>query len=149
MNLQTKYLGEIDVDQDKMLHFPSGLPGFIDEKQFALLEMPGNPVFQVLQSVKTPDIAFIVVSPYQFYQDYVIDLDDRSAISLDISHASDVIVLTIVTVKEPLEASTLNLKAPIIINSQNNKGEQYILTTDAYPSQAAIMASNSTTVKGE
>lgn len=149
MKLRTKYLGEVEVDHDKVLQFPSGLPGFINEKQFILLEMPGNPVFQVLQSVKTSDIAFIVVNPYHFYQDYVIDLDDSLIQNLDISHEKDVIVLAIVTVKEPFDTSTLNLKAPIIINSQNQRGKQYILNTDAYPSKAAIASSVSTSVKGD
>ncbi|SFA88262.1 flagellar assembly factor FliW [Lentibacillus halodurans] len=149
MRLQTKYLGEMDVDQDKILQFSSGLPGFTHEKQFVLLDMPGNPFFQVLQSAQTPEIAFIVVNPYHFYQDYVIDLDDNLIESLDINHGKDVIVLAIVTVKKPFDTSTLNLKAPIIVNLQNQQGKQYILKTDVYPSKAAIASTVSTQAKGE
>ncbi|MFD1361683.1 flagellar assembly protein FliW [Lentibacillus salinarum] len=149
MRIQTKYLGEMEVDHHKILQFPSGLPGFTNEKQFVLLDMPRNPVFQILQSADTPDIAFVVVNPYHFYQDYVVDLDDSLLVSLSISNEADVIVLAIVTVKKPFDTSTLNLKAPIIINSQNQLGKQYILNTDVYPSKAAITSSVSTAVKGE
>ncbi|QKY69939.1 flagellar assembly protein FliW [Lentibacillus sp. CBA3610] len=149
MHIKTKYLGEMEVDFNKIIEFPSGLPGFTDERQFILLDMPGNPVFQILQSADTPEIAFIVVTPYHFYQDYVVDLDDSLLTSLAISNEADVMVLAIVTVKKPFDSSTLNLKAPIIINSQNQQGKQYILNTDVYPSKAAIALSASTSVKGE
>lgn len=149
MHIQTKYLGPMEVDHDKMLQFPSGLPGFTDERQFVLLDMPGNPLFQILQSADTPDIAFVVVNPYHFYQDYVVDLDDGLLAGLGIRNEADVTVLAIVAVKKPFDTSTLNLKAPIIINSQNQHGKQYILNTDAYTSKAAIVSPASTSVKGE
>ncbi|SFD96876.1 flagellar assembly factor FliW [Lentibacillus persicus] len=149
MYIQTKYMGSVEVDPSKILYFSSGLPGFIEEKEFVLLNTAENSVFQILQSADTPEIAFVVVNPYYFYQNYVFDLDENLLNGLSITDAEDVMVLAIVTVRKPFAESTLNLKAPIIINSQNQQGKQYILNTDSYPSKAAITLPDSASVKGE
>ncbi|MFD2044993.1 flagellar assembly protein FliW [Ornithinibacillus salinisoli] len=149
MKIETKYLGEMDIIESNVIEFPSGLPGFIDENQFVLLDLPGNPIFQVLQSVTSKNVAFIVTNPYHFYQDYTFELDSNLLESLDIQEEKDVVVLTIVTLKEPFQSSTINLKAPVIINLTKNYGKQYILNLEDYPSKASIAPSNPSTRKGE
>lgn len=149
MKIETKYLGDMEIVDSRVIQFPSGLPGFIDETKFVLLDLPDNASFQIMQSIITPSIAFIVTNPYQFYQNYVIDLDEGIIDNLQIEDDKDVIVLVIVTVKDPFNTSTINLKAPIIINSQTKQGKQYILNVDEYPSKAAIAPSASSTGKGE
>lgn len=149
MKIETKYLGDMEITDSKIIQFSSGLPGFIDETKFVLLDLPDNTAFQILQSVNTPSIAFIVTNPYHFYQNYSIDLDDGIISNLQIENDKDVVVLVIVTVKDPFNTSTINLKAPIIINSQTKRGKQYILNMDDYPSKAAIAPSISSAGKGE
>ncbi|MFB4167832.1 flagellar assembly protein FliW [Virgibacillus sp. JSM 102003] len=149
MKIETKYLGDTEITDSKIIQFSSGLPGFIDETKFVLLDLPDNTAFQILQSVDTPSIAFIVTNPYLFYQNYTIDLDDGIIANLQIENDKDVVVLVIVTVKDPFNTSTINLKAPIIINSQTKRGKQYILNMDDYPSKAAIAPSTSSAGKGE
>src|SRR5699024_7712639 len=75
MIIKTKYLGNMQISQSKIIKFPSGIPGFLEELEFALLDLPGNPIFQTLQSLKTPELAFIVVNPYHFYRDYEFKLE--------------------------------------------------------------------------
>ena len=41
-------------------------------------------------------------------------------------------VLSIVVVPEDINKMTMNLKAPIIINTKNNRGMQVVLDTDKY-----------------
>lgn len=50
MKMTSTYLGEIEVDESKIIKFPSGIPGFSESKQFVLLELPDNPIFHILQS---------------------------------------------------------------------------------------------------
>lgn len=149
MKLQTKYLGDVQIETSQIIHFHSGLPGFIEETEFALLDLPGNPVFQALQSTKTKDLAFIVTNPYHFYMDYEFTLDDPIVESLAIKSKRDVAVLTIVTLKSPFEASTINLKAPIIINSTRQQAKQYILNMADYPTKASIVPPNASKTKGD
>ncbi|WP_099159879.1 flagellar assembly protein FliW [Virgibacillus ndiopensis] len=149
MNIQTKYFGEMVVDDSNIIQFPGGVPGFVEEKEFVLLDFPGNSVFQVLQSFKTENLAFIVTIPYHFYREYSFDLDDSIQESLQIETESDVTVFSIVTLANTFEKSTLNLKAPVIINSKSKLGKQYILNNDDYPSKAKIWPTVASGVKGE
>lgn len=149
--IETKYLGEVDINQSKIIQFPSGIPGFLDEDKFVLLHLPDNPIFQILQSVQTPALAFIVVNPYHFYNDYEFRLDEQLIEYLQIKRKEDVSVLAIVTLKQPFKQSTINLKAPLIINTKLNDGKQYVLTSDKYSSKTPIVpeADQSAKVEGD
>src|SRR5699024_7645913 len=138
MKLQTKYVGAVDVKEEKIINFPFGLPGFEKETSFVLLELPGNPIFQTLQSVTNENLAFIVIHPYHSYKDYEFKLDQTIQDHLKIQEQADVFVLTIVTLKQPFEQSTINLKAPIIINEKEMLAKQYVLVDDAYETKAPL-----------
>ncbi|MGJ9457624.1 flagellar assembly protein FliW [Oceanobacillus sp. CF4.6] len=141
MKIQTKYLSEVEIEDYKIIQFPFGLPGFVHETQFVLLDLPDNPIFQILQSIASANVAFIVTNPYQIYEEYTFELDESLMESLQIKKEIEVAVLSIVTLKNPFKTSTLNMKAPIIINSALRQGKQYILNSDDYSSKAPIIPS--------
>src|SRR5699024_1142448 len=135
---QTKYLGETEIDENKIITFSQGLPGFPDEREFAILDLPGNEVFHVLQSLNIPEIAFIITNPYHFRKDYSFNLDHNFLDSMSIEKPEDVAVFVIVTIREPFSKSTLNLKAPIIVHAEKKEGKQFILNTDQYATKTPI-----------
>lgn len=141
MKIQTKYLGEITIDSKKIITFANGLPGFNNEKQFILLPIPETvpESFQTLQSIQTPELAFVVTNPYQIYHDYEFRLDQPTIDQLKITSERDLFILTIVTLTSPFEQSTINLKAPIIINGEARYGKQYILNDCSYPTKAPLV----------
>lgn len=147
MYIQTKYLGELSIKEEQVIHFLDGLPGFPNETRFVLLELPENPFFNILQSIHTKDVAFIVTSPYHFYKTYAFDLSPSIIEKLQIETESDVNVLTIVTLATPFSKSTINLKAPLILNIKKQYGKQYILNETDYPIKAPITTLQK--VKGE
>lgn len=138
LKIETKYLGEIDISDDKIVHFESGIPGFENEKKFVLLDIADNVMFQILQSVESKNLAFFVVNPYLLFEDYSIQLNESIIDSLDIKEQNDVVVLSVMTLKEPFSKSTVNLKAPLIINIKNKRGKQYILNDDTYSMRVTI-----------
>ncbi len=127
MTIQTKFHGMVEVKTDQVWEFPKGLPGFEDEKSFVLLPVEGNDVFQVLQSTVSTEVALIVSNPFQLVDDYSFDIDDSTIEFLDVRKQEDIIVLGVVSLKEPFEASTINLQAPIIMQVANKKAKQMIL----------------------
>jgi len=149
MIIKTKYLGDVEIAENKILKFESGLPGFNDEKEFALLNFPGNETFQILQSISNENLAFIVTNPYHFYTDYEFTLNAQIRESLQIEQSDDVLVLAIVTLKDTINKSTMNLKAPIIINRKLKYGKQYIINDDSIPMRALLAPPEEITVKGE
>lgn len=148
MKIETKYLGEMEIDESKIIHFESGLPGFLDEKSFVVLDIPGNNVLQILQSVTTPELAFIVTNPHYFYEDYEFKLEDSIVELLGIKKKEEIVVMSILTVRDPFPTSTINLKAPLIINWANKRGKQVVLNDEKYSMKASISLSASS-VEGE
>lgn len=149
MKIKTKYLGDVRIEETKIIQFSTGIPGFIDETAFVILDLPDNPAFQILQSIQSVDVAFVVTNPYVIYADYTFHLDDNILDNLQIKKTADVVVLTIVTLKKPFHTSTLNLKAPIIIQPGTMQGKQYILNQEDYSTKAAIEPINAAKAKGD
>ncbi|SES71743.1 flagellar assembly factor FliW [Salinibacillus kushneri] len=132
MKVDTLYFGEMEIKEESLIHFEAGLPGFQDEKKFIVLKLPDNKAFQILQSIQTRELAFVLTVPYFTYQDYEFDLDNGTISQLDIEKPEDVSVYSIVTLQDTLKNSTLNLQAPVVINVRNNKGKQIVLNDQRY-----------------
>lgn len=132
MHVQTAYFGEIEIDSDNILNFQFGLPGFEKENEFILLPLEKNSVFQVLQSVQTTALAFVITNPYEITTNYSFDLEEATIHALDIKDEKEVAVFGIVSLKETIAKSTVNLKAPILLNTTNKKAKQVILNNEDY-----------------
>ena len=138
MKIQSTILGEVEALESEILTFDNGLPGFENEKIFILLSIEGNEVYQILQSINSKEVGFVTANPYLFISDYTFDLDESTVEALNIESEEDIIILTIVTVKEPFNASTVNLKAPVIINTKSKIAKQCILENADYPIRYSI-----------
>ncbi|WP_456273256.1 flagellar assembly protein FliW [Bacillus sp. AK031] len=138
MKLETKYHGNIEIDKEDILKFSQGIPGFVNEKEFILLSLPENEWFQVLQSVRTPELGFVVTDPFVFFNDYDFKLDSSTINTLEKPAEQDIKVLSIVTVREPLHETTTNLQAPVIINLANNEAKQVIINETNYQTRHFI-----------
>ncbi|MGA4516655.1 flagellar assembly protein FliW [Solibacillus silvestris] len=132
MKIQTAYMDDIEINEADLIHFQHGLPGFEEERQFILLSISNDSIYQVLQSINTTEIAFIVASPFIAIKDYNFELDEATVESLQINDEREVAVLGIVTLKETLASSTINLKAPIVLNTTNKKAKQVILDNSTF-----------------
>lgn len=138
MKIHTKFHGEIETTSDQLWKFLKGIPGFENEKEFVLLPIKGNEIFQVLQSTNTPSVAFIVTNPYTLIEDYSFDIDEPTIDLLNIDKPEDLFVLGILTVKQPFEISTINLQAPLIFQMNNRKAKQMILNDNRFPTRHVI-----------
>lgn len=144
MQIQTKFHGEINIQADQTWNFPKGLPGFEEEKEFVLLPIESNDIFQVLQSIHTPSTAFIVVSPYTLVENYTFKVDEPTINLLNIEKEQDVFVLSVVSLKDPFESSTINLQAPLIFQSTTKKAKQMILNDNIFSMRHSIGATAAT-----
>lgn len=112
--------------------FEKGIPGFEEYKKFELNDIEGNENLKMITSKEDSNIGFVSISPFKVKTKYEIDLNEETISELNIEKPEDVLVLNIITLGKTLESSTVNLKAPIIINIKNNKGKQLILQDDKY-----------------
>ncbi len=133
MILNTKHFGEIELKEEGILLFEEGLPGFDQIKKFIIIDsMEEDSPFKWLQSIDEPQLAFAVVNPFIFKEDYDFILSDDTVDKLGILQESDVAVYSIIVVPKDLEKISMNLKAPIVVNTENRKAAQIILDTDKY-----------------
>lgn len=133
MLLNTKHFGEIEIDESKIITFKEGIPGFENLKRYIVLYngVETSP-FRWLQCVDDGQLAFAVINPFMILGNYDIEIPEETVESLNIESITDVMVLAIVVVPEDPNKMTMNLKAPVIINTKNNSGMQVVLDTDMY-----------------
>ncbi|WP_017752656.1 flagellar assembly protein FliW [Clostridium tyrobutyricum] len=133
MELKTKYHGVLNYEEKDVIIFKNGIPGFDNLEKFILVPAEENSLFAILQSIEDIDIGLVVTSPFNIIKDYEFDLDDSKVCELNIENKKDVLVVNTVTVNSKLENITINLKAPIVINTNDKIGEQLILDNVDYP----------------
>ena len=116
--------GRMEIPADQVLVF-DGLPGFADARRFALLRHDRDSTFLWLVCLDRPDLAFIVTDPCQFFPDYLPKLSVSQLGAVEAQAAGAVEVYVIATVREG--STTLNLAAPVLVNSEARRGAQVIL----------------------
>ncbi len=121
------------------IEFKNGIPGFENYKKFIVNDIENNKDFKSIVSVDDEYVGFIAVSPFTIINDYEFDINDEVINLLEIEKAEDVMVLGLVRLGKTVKESTVNLKAPIIINIRNNKGMQYIIQNDKYLTREPII----------
>ena len=127
MLINTKYLGEVEIEASEILSFHHGLLGFQEYKEFILLPLDADLPLALLQSTEEVSIGFIVALPFAFKQDYAFDLSDEDKSDLQIEKEEDVLTYSIVTLNETFADSTINLLAPVVININKKIGKQIVL----------------------
>lgn len=133
MQLNTRHFGLIDIDEKYIIDFPEGVPGFEHVKKFVLLgKIEEDNPFQWLQGVDNTDLAFVVIDPRIIMPDYTVDVDDNEVSIIEINDVDKVQVYSIVVIPEDVSKMTANLKAPVLINLENNKGKQVVLEKSNY-----------------
>lgn len=137
MKVETKWFGTIEVGEEQILTFDKGIIGFEDWKKFTLIYDAEKGVEESsiywLQAIDEPTLALPIMDPTIVYEGYDPVVEDEVVNSLgdNIADATLLVVCT-VTVPEKLENMTVNLKAPIIINMDTNRGVQLIADNDDY-----------------
>lgn len=134
MTINTKVFGEITIDDEKIIHFPSGIIGFPDLTDFALLhdEEKGAGHIHWLQSVQEPAFAMPVMDPLVVMPEYNPEVDDELLKNIGELVEEELLVLVTVTVPSDLTKMTVNLKGPVIINAIEKKACQVIVEGDNY-----------------
>lgn len=134
--IQTRF-GEVEYDPSHVLHFPEGLIGLDQLKNF--LVMPNKkqgPLFWI-QCVDEPDFAFVVTDPTNFFLDYLVAPDDREREKLGIDGQGECFVLVIVSISEDKEI-TLNLSGPILYAPATNRALQVILEDPRFDTRTPL-----------
>ena len=135
MQIDTKYFGQIDVEEEKIIHFENGLFGFEEYKDYTILfdsEAGDNPFFSWLQSTTEKSLAFPVVNPQKVQEDYDPVVEDALLEELGEFGEGELVVLLLATVPADVKKTSVNMKAPLVIHAGNRKGVQLIAENADY-----------------
>ncbi|MCR5171613.1 MAG: flagellar assembly protein FliW [Treponema sp.] len=138
MEVKTKTMGTVSIDEKQIVEFPHGLFGFEDYHRYAVIEAEYQP-FYWLQSLDESSLAFIMVDPFLIVADYELDIDDKTLLEIGLDSPQDVILFSIVTIPADGGPVTANLQGPVVINRRNNQALQVILSDSRWTTKHNII----------
>lgn len=133
--------GTIEIEPDAILHLPNGLLGFSEYHEFGLARLPEgrHPQFRILQSMATPDLAFLVAP---------MNMESGAIDNADLAEASETLgiprkslaVLLIVTVRRDDAGAhvSVNMRAPVFVDVERRTARQYVLPNGKYSIRQAL-----------
>lgn len=120
-------------EEEVVLEFAAGLPGFPRSRRFVLEDLGENlQPFCRIRSISEPSIAFTVVPPGLLFPNYTVEIDDEHVNQLGLTSAGDVVTLVIVTTPRPPQPPTANLLGPIVINRVSRNAAQVVQHRSSY-----------------
>ena len=129
--------GEVEYDPANVLHFPAGLVGLPNLKDFVVMpNKKEGPLFWI-QSIEDPEVAFVLTDPTNFFLEYKVVPDTDEKQRLHIDSDEDCYILSIVTVP-PDQKITINLAAPILFSPKSNRAIQVILENSDYQTKTPL-----------
>ena len=130
MLIQTRDFGEMEIDEKDIITFVEPIFGFEDYRKYVWMEHEElNPHFVWLQSTEEPMVCFVLANPRELVPDYEVRLPEDTAAALG---EGGTLYFVLTVIRDPYYDSTVNLKSPVVINTQTGRAMQVILE-EAYP----------------
>ena len=129
-----------DNENKNIIIFPKGIPGFEEHTTFILEKEDDSPIVH-LESTEDKEVGFVLFPPQLYFSDYLskVEFGPEEVESLEITAEDTVEVWAIITLcLSDISKSTVNLRAPIVINPRTNQGFQFILTDENYSSRQQL-----------
>jgi len=145
MLVKTRFFGEVDIEDEKILTFDNGIMGFEDMKRWTLIydiEKGSEGPISWFQSLDMAELALPVINPYTVTAIYEPVVEDELLKPLGEFKDEELVTLLTITIpSEDPSKTTANFRAPILINPVNRKGIQVIVNNEDYPIKFSIYES--------
>ncbi len=132
MKIATRQFGELEFSEDMLIHFPKGMIGFEKCRRFLIVNDEDYEPFRWLIAVDEEEIGFPVLNPFLVTQNYDKELPHRLVKRL-LNRDQAIDLFCVVTLNGEGGKVTINLKSPIVIDYDEKRGEQLILSSDDVP----------------
>lgn len=137
MLIQTSRFGQVEVDDSRIITFPKGILGFPAFKRYVLIEPAQDATFWWLQSIETPELAFVVTDPSLFVSSYRVPIRPEQMADLGLVTIEKAQVLVIVNKRG--NVLTGNLQGPLVINVSTCTGEQLVLSERRFTTRVPLV----------
>lgn len=98
--------------------------GFESMKQVELKKI--DDIFMRMESVNDENISFTLINPFVL-REYDFEVPDNVKNLLSINEKSNLLILNIVLIQNPIEDSLVNFIGPLVFNTDTSKAAQIIL----------------------
>jgi flagellar assembly factor FliW len=137
VTFQSIRFGTVEIEPEDVIEFPFGLIG-LGGLQYALVDRNPGSGFIWLHAVDNPALALPVVSPFQFFSSFTLEIaaEDRERTGIEDASGAQLYV-TVRATPNPMDI-TANLRAPLLI--RDGRGYQVINTDEDAALQAPLFA---------
>ena len=137
MIIETSRFGQVEVDENRLITFEEGILGFPSEHDYALIQTGEGSSFYWLQSVGCKELAFVVCDPRLFVADYQVPVKLEELEKVGLEEPGNAQVFIIVNKVDNL--LTGNLQGPLVVNVQNRRARQLVLSDKRYSTRHPLM----------
>jgi flagellar assembly factor FliW len=127
MEIQTTRFGVIQVELADAITLPQGLIGFPDQTKYVLVPHGDSTLLAWLQSIEVPSLAFPVVSAHVLVKDYPDVSIEPAVVRAGMGCKIEDLAILAVLSAQSGEPATVNLLAPVIVDSELRVGAQVFL----------------------
>ena len=120
----------VEVNEENLIHFDYGIPGFEELKKFAIVDIEEYNPFLLLHSVEDYNIAMIVLNAGLLDLVENLEIPEKKLKELNNNEEHEVGDVLILKITGTDKQITANTKAPVLINFQNQRGRQIILDNE-------------------
>ncbi len=122
--------GTFTVDQDAVVTFAHGLPGFERCRRFVLVSAPALDPFTCLHGIDGSEPSFLTLDPQRVVPGFHTPLADADRRRLGVERDEALLWLAVVHIDDA--TARVNLKAPIVINPRHMAGVQVMNADTTY-----------------
>lgn len=154
MHCRSTRFGAFDIQDEKVLTFPTGLLGFPESHRFVILDHDTEAPFKWLQSLDEAGVAFVIIDPALFHPTYNVEISSDALTEVKGTEQDELILTVLLTIpSDDPTGITANLRGPLLMNSRTKLCKQLVLSDEhptrypLFPSvQPASAASDSATI---
>lgn len=131
VTLNSMLLGPLELRAETVINFPSGLPGFVSLRNFALVETQRDDLVW-LQSVDDAAVTFLLADPFAAVPGFEVDIPAADLATLGANSSEQALLVLAVVQLEGGRPSTANLQSPIVLDRERRVGRQVVLPDSRY-----------------
>lgn len=148
MIIESERFGKMELKENKIFDFPSGIPGFEELHKFVILEIEETSPVYWLQSTENRYIALPIINPFEIIEDYYVIIKENEVTELNIENENDLMIMNVLVIPSDIKQMTANLAAPIIINIRTCMGKQIFIDASELPIRFPVYESIMKALKG-
>jgi len=128
----------VEIDEEKTILFSDGIPGLEQYKKYTILQFEDSYPIVWLQSLEDTGICLPVLDTFKVLPEYVFDIDETDVKELELTSPDELHVVSVVVIPEDIQGMTVNLAAPVIINTNTGNAKQVVLSGSEYNVRAPV-----------